>query len=718
MRRAAALALVLAGCGSSEPDPELLDQPAPMLPGGRGAAIELLQSRELDELMQLEDARSLGGGRLFELLRDEHWQVRARAATALGRFPFPRFGAEVTGALARALEDPELEVRLAAAFALGIRGDPAGAGTLLAYRNDPEARMRAYAVEAASRLDAPAAHGQILLSLRDADLGVRVEAAVGTARWSTTAANAGEVDRALLDALHPYRITPESAHKSAVEAELVWRILWALGRRKAELGRGAFLEYASSENALERLFALRGLAQIKPDPAGLNAAIAALKGPTATGDWRVAYEATVLLGRFGPELANVTEEERDSARESVSPVFEALETAAEHPSLHVRAGAMSALGSYKDGETVLALLQRGRLDLSASVRAAALKTRARIASPADALDILGHGARGDDPVLRLAAADAAGALQDERAVPILFRLTRDPSLLVATRAVEKLGRHLTSAREAELRSELHGFLAHADTGMRLSAVMALREQPDLSDVGPLARAFKTTRGDGASEVAFSVLQNLGKIGGEEAQRFLEKALSDPRPYVRVVARKVLSEGFGVTPPEEPPGLDVASEHTVPLAGKDYPLWRFNPMVEVATSRGSMVFELFPAEAPLHVYNFLRLVDTKAYDELSFHRVEPDFVIQGGDYRGDGNGAKPFVGEALRAEFTPRRYTRGSLGMPRNEDPDSGGSQFFVTHVPTPHLDGRYTIFGELRTGGDVLDQIEVGDRILSARILR
>jgi cyclophilin family peptidyl-prolyl cis-trans isomerase len=141
------------------------------------------------------------------------------------------------------------------------------------------------------------------------------------------------------------------------------------------------------------------------------------------------------------------------------------------------------------------------------------------------------------------------------------------------------------------------------------------------------------------------------------------------------------------------------------------------MVEITTTHGTMSFELFPAEAPIHVYNFMSLVEAGRYDGLTFHRVVPDFVVQGGDYRGDGNGGKPWEGEALRAEFTPRKYTRGSLGMPRNEDPDSGGSQFFVTHLPTPHLDGRYTIFGELRTGGTVLDQIEVGDRILSAHVL-
>ena len=132
----------------------------------------------------------------------------------------------------------------------------------------------------------------------------------------------------------------------------------------------------------------------------------------------------------------------------------------------------------------------------------------------------------------------------------------------------------------------------------------------------------------------------------------------------------------------------------------------------------MVFELFPAEAPVHVHSFLALARAGYYDGLDFHRVVPDFVIQGGCYRGDGNGTGTWRGQAdsLRHEFTPRRYVRGSLGMPRSSEVDSGGSQLFVTHRPTPHLDGRYTIFGELREGFDVLDAVEVGDRILRIEV--
>jgi cyclophilin family peptidyl-prolyl cis-trans isomerase/HEAT repeat protein len=539
-----------------------------------------------------------------------------------------------------------------------------------------------------------------------------MEAAVGTGRWSPDAPGAREVDRALLDALHPYRITPDSTPKSAVEAELLWRILWALGRRKAELGRGPFLEYASSSVALERLFALRGLGELVPDAASWRAATAALVGPESATDWRVAYEAAVALGRFAARQrqALAKEEQRE-------PMIEALRAGSEHKSAHVRAGTMDALGSFPDGEDVRAILQRGRLDLSPSVRASALKARVRISELEDALDIVGRDARDDDPVVRAAVAEAAAGLADGKAAAILERLTRDPSVFVATRAIEQLGKQL--AGQPGVRAELHAALAHADNGMRLGAVLGLRELPDASDVEPLAQAYATSTGDVAAEVAYCALQNLGRIGGDAAKSVVDAARDDARPYVRAIARRVLRESFGMDVPLSEEESELPSQAPpLPVPGKDGPLWRFNPMVEMVTSRGALVFELVPAEAPLHVHSFLALVEGGAYRGLTFHRVVPDFVVQGGDYRGDGNGALPWKGEALRAEFTPRKYTRGSLGMPRNDDSDSGGSQFFITHVPTPHLDGRYTVFGELRRGGEVLDQLEVGDRILSISVVR
>ena len=118
------------------------------------------------------------------------------------------------------------------------------------------------------------------------------------------------------------------------------------------------------------------------------------------------------------------------------------------------------------------------------------------------------------------------------------------------------------------------------------------------------------------------------------------------------------------------------------------------------------------EAPRHVSSFLDLARKGFYDGLIFHRVVPSFVIQGGDPRADGWGD---AGYYLIDEIGRRLYKRGSVGMPKAGD-DSGGCQIFVTHLPTPHLDSRYTIFGEVIEGLEVVDRIEVGDRILRATV--
>ena len=102
-----------------------------------------------------------------------------------------------------------------------------------------------------------------------------------------------------------------------------------------------------------------------------------------------------------------------------------------------------------------------------------------------------------------------------------------------------------------------------------------------------------------------------------------------------------------------------------------------------------------------------LARAKTYDGLFFHRVVPDFVVQGGDPHGDGNGGP---GWSLPDEHTPLRFLRGTLGI-ATSGPDTGGSQLFVCHSPQPHLDGRYTIAGELESGEAVLDALQVGDEI-------
>jgi cyclophilin family peptidyl-prolyl cis-trans isomerase/HEAT repeat protein len=129
---------------------------------------------------------------------------------------------------------------------------------------------------------------------------------------------------------------------------------------------------------------------------------------------------------------------------------------------------------------------------------------------------------------------------------------------------------------------------------------------------------------------------------------------------------------------------------------------------IHTSKGNITIRFAVEEAPGSVANFISLVQQDYFDHKFFHRVVPNFVIQGGCYRGDGTGSEDY---SIRSEFAQRKYKTGSVGM-ASSGKDTEGTQWFITHSPTPHLDGRYTIFAEVEKGIEVVHQIEVGDEII------
>jgi cyclophilin family peptidyl-prolyl cis-trans isomerase/HEAT repeat protein len=135
---------------------------------------------------------------------------------------------------------------------------------------------------------------------------------------------------------------------------------------------------------------------------------------------------------------------------------------------------------------------------------------------------------------------------------------------------------------------------------------------------------------------------------------------------------------------------------------------------IKTTKGDIIIRLFVEEAPGTVANFVKLVKEHYYDNKIFHRVAPNFVIQTGCNRGDGWGSEDY---SIRSEFSPRRYRTGSVGM-ASSGKDTEGTQWFITHSPTPHLEGRYTLFGEVESGMEIVHQIEVGDRMLSVELTK
>jgi peptidyl-prolyl cis-trans isomerase B (cyclophilin B) len=136
-------------------------------------------------------------------------------------------------------------------------------------------------------------------------------------------------------------------------------------------------------------------------------------------------------------------------------------------------------------------------------------------------------------------------------------------------------------------------------------------------------------------------------------------------------------------------------------------------VRIGTSHGDIVFTFFPDDAPLHVAAFMKLADAGFYDGLAFHRVEPGFVVQGGDPRGDGTGGP---GYQLKAEFNARPHRRGTVAMARSALPDSAGSQFYICLDDAPFLDRQYTVFGQMTEGFEALDAIAPGDVMTSVKV--
>ena len=137
-------------------------------------------------------------------------------------------------------------------------------------------------------------------------------------------------------------------------------------------------------------------------------------------------------------------------------------------------------------------------------------------------------------------------------------------------------------------------------------------------------------------------------------------------------------------------------------------------VLIKTDKGDITLKLLVEEAPGSVANFVQLVNSKYFDAKNFHRVVPNFVIQGGCNRGDGWGSEDY---SIRSEFTDRHYVEGAVGM-ASAGKDTEGTQWFITHSPTPHLDGRYSIFAVTESGMDVVHHVEVGDKILSVTLIK
>ena len=646
---------------------------------------------ELAQLLQLEDRREFDLAALQRAAQDPDSLVRGQAALAVGRIG-DRAGVPLLMLL---LDDPDTTVRAHAAFALGMLHDSATAEELARRVGAlPDVATGADQLELVTALCKTggelAARTIEALLVRHPPSGPTADGATGTA---------------LLEAWRLGRRAPATRLVDYVRnGSGPWRrnAAYSVSRLRLAAGAAVLLDAAGDPDDLVRGYVARGLTASLADSARMA---------------RAAFEA--VLGRL---VADSVAQVRISALRSLAGFHDSSLAGLAQSRLvdrdpNAAVQALATLGALGGSRAVPVLEERVAQGATFAVRRAALLALAE-AAPQRVAAAGGSWRTGADWRFRAALAEALGAAAGDSARAVLTALAADSDARVVETALASLG-EVTPKGDAALRALARSRLADPDPWVRAAATDLLDRAPDPALVPDLVAAYRRAGRDPTGDARLAAVRALADVAAlDSASRVRVE-----REFLAVVprsgdylTRRAVADGFGPAvarrywgdpyPVETGLGTadyqDIAARLFLPaLQGGAL------PRVTLETERGSLVLMLYAADAPLTVQNFLRLVARHYFDGSRWHRVVPNFVIQDGDPRGDGNGGP---GWAIRDEINPRRYDRGTVGMALS-GPDTGGSQFFLTHSPQPHLDGGYTVFGQLVQGDDVLNQIVQGDRI-------
>ena len=290
-------------------------------------------------------------------------------------------------------------------------------------------------------------------------------------------------------------------------------------------------------------------------------------------------------------------------------------------------------------------------------------------------------------------------------VPRVAGLFSDPSPQVRSAAFDVL----TTLDSSNLEFYINKALADTDFVLQAQAISKIQEKKLVKYIPNLAAMMKKPK-EIEPDVRRGIIEALpdlmSALGHDSSLiRILIDGILDKSYIVRRSAAQVyensLHEDKGKL---VPPAETRISEKDIRGALAQYAT---NPYAEIITNRGKIKLELYFDQAPLTVMNFISLVKSGFYTGLIFHRVVPNFVIQGGDPRGDGWGGPGYY---IRCEYSDEPYIKGTVGI-ATSGKDTGGSQFFITLSPQPHLNARYTVFGQVTSGMDVAEQIVRGDTI-------
>jgi cyclophilin family peptidyl-prolyl cis-trans isomerase/HEAT repeat protein len=605
-----------------------------------------------------------GASRLRVLLKDHDLTVAANAAYALGLLRDTASIAELGAALAL-----NHEVAREAAWALGEMGASARVTLVSALKSDHEQDTAIQLLLAAAKLR-PIPLAEVKRYLQAGYPSVVWAASYAIARTRS----AGGV-RALieLEASPSLRARPQNPDRTREMSPPYVDALSGNQRTRAEIARG-LAKSAAGDSLGPKAFAV----------------LARLVGDV---DPHVRINAVRSLGTYGPQakasLIYATRDYDPNVRIAAAQSFGTVlsKDAADFPAL------WSADTSIVYRSSLLASATR------AGLRPAEL--RQWTASP--------------DWRLRAAVASAAGDTLDRAfAISRSAPLTRDPDPRVREAAYAAIGPPPTMPLEDSVHALLVNGLRDPDFYVRATVIGALADRPSTADLAAVLASYNQASRDSANDARLAAIQYVGTLWKRDssslnatwqAQLARTPVPADPLERAAGKAIPVWSRWGRVAPTPRPIGW-----YEGVVRGIVMPAYVGKTVnATINTVRGPIRLELFGTDAPITVWNFLNLARSGYYRNTRFHRVVPNFVAQDGDPRDDGNGGP---GYAIRDEMNRRRYERGAVGMALS-GPDTGGSQYFITHSPQPHLDGHYTVFGRVIRGYDVLDKLVQGDLITS-----
>ena len=623
---------------------------------------------------------------LAKLAADPEARIRRRAALAIGRVGLK----EGIPALTPLLADPDADVRQTAAFALGLIGDGSAAAALTPLLADAAPLVRGRAAQALGFIDAKnaaAAIGQVALEYG------KLPAVTGMApddeQWpAAPEAEAFKLALAALVRLRAYEpLAAAVLDGSGRPISTWWPVAYALQRIEDPRAAPALRQLVQVRGRYTPAFALRGLALVKDAQAA--PLVTPLLDPAKTPR-EVLAAAIRAAGALGVH----------SAAQGLAAI--AGDARAEGS---LRLEAVAALGALKAVDHV-PLVQDLITDEWPAMRAAAL--RAAAAMDPDSFALVLSGLDADRHwLVRAALADVLATLPPEVAVERVRPMLQDDDKRVVPAAL----RALVRLRVPDAATLVLAHLREADVGIRGAAARLLGELKPAAGIAALREAYTTAQADAAYGVRAAAIEALARYGTPEATEAVRAGLADKDWAVRVRTVEMLGKlepGVDHRMTIRPaPGAAVETFAQPALVTPE-----FSPHAYIETARGTIEIELAVLDAPQAATNFMALARKGFFNGLQVHRVVPNFVVQDGDPRGDGEGGP---GYTIRDELNDRPYLRGTVGMAIAWR-DTAGSQFFIAHSPQPHLDGGYTAFGHVVNGMEVVDRIQVGDTIDRIRV--